>query len=736
MRNYPEAVASPWWHCGASWRRPAETSTMTTTHPCEQPPPAILCYLVMMLAMAIAFLFPISPACAQSDATVTNIRQGFVDLDSRATLTIYGGSGVIGVLNLQEGSSLIVHNSGAILPVVLSHDGAGLQIISSEKYSWAQIGTLNLMGGTTTIKVGEADDRELSVSRVFVEAIESSDDAGLRLSINGQSNVFIGEGASLAESNYDLDPRPVLSLLGELNLTSGTTICVGCDASSSEHSLRVAETGVLEIQNASAVLTAAAGTRIAFEPGAELWFTDPEVLNIDEDNGTVSVDTAALLTSLDIAEAEIEGEILTKFGTSGVFQGTLSKSSEGDLALTFDGIAYHGELRDMITLLYVKRNSLTMPGGIKKIFDENQWDSIEGASRTVVWLGLLSNSNGARERMASLISETSTDLYRHIDSARREGHQILSDDESEERLFKWMQDIPVTLEIKTGEAETNVNVPTDKRSKRERVDFTTISGSLVAGVKDWGLKFGFYGLFSTADSQWLMSYLRTNGETDTVLASVFALKEYDADELLFDISYAESEENVAVTGLSPTYESVGGIKRRIYSAGLMWTHHLFERDFWSLRTVLGLRAVRWEDVDTTLGTTYSRNELQTTEKGSVSGLATAGAILSFGKDFSWSGFNPLVAEYAPRRADVRVAAYATGLTSKSPDVSVSVPGVAGASGTLTADHLARFRWNADVTLGLQFPATRFEVSAGASRAGSRYESYSLGGKFAWTFWGL
>lgn len=66
-------------------------------------------------------------------------------------------------------------------------------------------------------------------------------------------------------------------------------------------------------------------------------------------------------------------------------------------------------------------------------------------------------------------------------------------------------------------------------------------------------------------------------------------------------------------------------------------------------------------------------------------------------------------------------------------MTVTVPGIEGARGTLPVADLPKFQMSADAKIGIQFPQTRVELTGSVMKAGSRHRSHAVGARLSWVF---
>ena len=659
--------------------------------------------------------------------------------------------------------------------------------------------TLLIGGGEAAEAPGGETHAYFGAARVAAGSVTVDPGAELVVELRRGGRMHWGGGAldTASADFYGVDTRHpdagTLCVMGSLETQGSYFITVGeTDRTALDRGLNllVAGNGVLEVDGPAARLATGAGTRTHFDPGAVLWILpgvpktqepddsgdadgsddsdesggsdgdepSPAVLGAaaggpvgsdgsdglggdpagDAGNSAAEIPSEGVLTQIDFSQGVVTGlENLTiRLNESGE-EASFYVNAEGRIVYQTRPPSFDGPFKDLLESLWLNRRELDTPAFWRSLLTLN---SPEGANDAVMLIAGSTALSGTRERMVARDATLSGDLLGMLHSAELRGRvpEPAPEDSLRRRLPEAMTNIPVLIEASTGRSRTRTALPGGVSAQVD-ADETRLAAALVLGRGDW--RFGLRGAFIETDPDasrmmlhgWAPVAFETSSETSSVTG--FARLSSGRTEILADLTWTQSSDKASVF-LVDDFVRAEGVKRTLWSAGVLASHELARWDGWGEWTIsglAGLRGWRWEDVDASWSASGGE-VLRTREKGETGATASAGASLRGGASIPRAvGWPEFVASRLPARVELEASAAAHASSARSGSMRVESPSAPGVAGTLPLEGLERLRLSASVTAAVQFPATRLELGAYFVSAGSAHRAASLSARLSWVF---
>lgn len=631
-------------------------------------------------------------------------------------------------------------------------------------------GVFHAAKGATRVVLGGGDlpedpdasvfgSAKLSVSELLVER-----EASLNIELMRGGRFVVGSSLWEHGTNAEMLPGSqhpdagALVIGDRFVLSENLSIKVGEGLENGiRQNLRVARSGVIELDGPNARLVGGVGTWTHFDLGAILWIF-PEALpelpeevpdepseegesvaSLEDDGlespaqSSLAIQNLDVIESLDFSEGKVTGlENLTVYvGTEGE-TGDLFYGADGKLHILLNTPEYQGRLANLTKAVWLKRKDIFTPQYFRKLF---LYTEPQNTAANLVRVAGSTAAIGTRERMTADMTELSGNLAEAVRTLDLRGRVPVPAprDALMRKVPEVLTSIPVLIDASAGQSRTSVPIPELGLTQTVKSDDTTVRGALVLGHGE--LRFGLYGAFTESDfkKQDEDTELPLSGSSERAVVSLFAEVPKDEHRFILDLTWSEAADQAKVPSAGE-FLHAEGVKRSLWSFGAMSQYALFtnlsHKQFdWTATGLAGLRVWKWDDAEA-LWQAESGDILKTRESGSHAVSATLGVRFEGGINFANRG---LFAEWLPRRIDGSLTAAIHGLQTNSSSMTVRVPGIEDASGTLPVADLPGFRMSADAKAGIQFPQTRVEVTGSVMKAGSRLSAYSVGARLSWLF---
>lgn len=629
--------------------------------------------------------------------------------------------------------------------------------------------------GTTRVILGGGDipdNLEASVfgpARFRVGDLLIDPDAAMRIELLKGGRFIVGssEWSNADQLPGDAHPDAGTLVIGkDFLLADNVAIQVGKGTAKAEGGLRqnllVARDGVIELDGPNAKLTTGEGTWTHFELGSILWIfpeavpqvpdepdeepeVDPDNPSDDgagivpEENDGEDAPREPLIAdrdsveSLDFSKGKVTGlENLTVYVGSEGETGDLYYGADGKLHILIQPPAFEGPLANLTQAVWLKRKDIFTPQYFRKLF---LYTEPEHTASNLVRVAGSTAAIGTRERMTADMTMLSGNLSDAVQTLELEGRVPVPVEEDSilRQIPEVMTSIPVMVDASGGRSRTSVPIPDLGLNQQVTSDDTTIRGAFVLGKG--GIRFGLYGAFTESDFNQHAeeTQLPLTGSSERAIVSVFARVPVHEKLVTMDLTWAEAADKVRVPSAGE-FLHAEGVKRSLWSIGLMTEYPVFgdsssTRVDWAMTGLSGMRVWKWGDAEANWQA-ESGDVLKTRESGGYAVSATLGTRIEGGINFAAKG---IFEAWLPRRIDGSLNAAVHGLASDSASMTVTVPGIEGARGTLPVADLPKFQMSADAKIGIQFPQTRVELTGSVMKAGSRHRLHAVGARLSWVF---
>lgn len=673
--------------------------------------------------------------------------------------------GVPGTLELAAGSRLQLDAAGILTTGRTVTSGADIVVSGTargEAFEDAQqnvlgMSTLKLTQGDTHIRVGGADRFGFATdavipfgrSRVAFEALDMAADARLVVEIGNGGRVHWGADPWTANSDQygDMERHPdagTLMISGAATITPNMYWTVGETATSAwqrGQNLLVVRDGIVELNGTDAKLDFAPGTRVTFEAGAVLWITteSSNTRAANSSNGTLPDE--GVLWQLDLSNAQVMG-----LGNLSILYGEeqqelyFTVNEAGQIAYMLRPPAFEGPFQPILEALWANRKT---PIEFYRNFFVQTSPAVAG--KHLAAIASATTMNGTRERMAAAGVERSMALSDMVRAMELQGSvpQKTNKEDKEgviaRRMPEVLKSVPLFLDVATGRARVRANAPAAGLARRATSDETTVRAGFLLGKGDW--RFGLEGLFMDTDfreSRAGSSLVLTKGSSEMTGVTLFSRYRANDTEWIADVSWLEAVDKVGVPILRESV-TTDDAKRTLWSVGSFLKRTVVgttgaEND-WGLTVFGGMRGWWWRDAKAHWEA-KGGEILCTNEKGGLGVTGTLGTGIEGGQKLRSDWAPNFLAAYLPTRIDggVRAALHAGHFPGGH--MAVSLPTGMGATDVtvdMPIEKSSNFRASADVSLGLQFPETRVELTASTLTAGRRYRAQSLSARLVWRY---
>ena len=680
----------------------------------------------------------------------TTLAGGVLTLDDAAAFEgiDYSGSGeCVGRLVLGPAAELVLRGGAVMTMAGLEATGGLIRVEIRDAADWERPMLLEagdfVVKGDVRIELGgaaaprraaAADDApggeaggEVAATRPAAFSADSvTVTEGARLFVRvSQGGVFTWGRAQGALPRPDLPDEGTLLVAAHARITPRHFLHVGGAAGETEGApnLFVASRGVLELRGEAGSVKTEAGTWTHFDPGAVIWLTSGEA---DEDD----VSDAFRFTQADFSEGRVTGlETVVVRVNSSPREGELHLLEDGTLGVRMNGLVFSGPVGDFMNGIYEARRAVTTPSWYRTLFFASL--TSEAAAESVMKIGSVAAAAGTRGRLAQKTAGLSFELLDVLDAAHLRGStpKRAEADAFVRSMPAVMTNIPVMIEARSGETRTETELPALGAAKTVRTDDTTVQGAFILGYEDW--RVGLFGAFIENDfrADQPSTFLPFTGSSEAAVVSLFAAHPLWGGKLLLDLAWSGATDSLAAPAARDTLRAEG-VKRTLWSAGAAWERTLLSGDAWSVAGRAGLRGWHWETSEAQW-TAVSGTVLKVEESGGGAFSASLGLAARTGFDLPRAG--SILGEWLPTRVEASLWGDFTGMTGARPTLTLSLPEVTHARGTLPGAEPEHFRVSAGGSLAVQFPETRLELSGAALRAGDGVRSHTFSARLVWRF---
>lgn len=695
---------------------------------------------------------------------------GVIHLGEAGKISVEGGSAIHVNSVRSEGGTIEIRATPWIEEEAASESEEPSVIVHQDGLFNAEV--FHAAKGTTRVVLGGGDipdNLEASVfgpARFRVGDLLIDPDAAMRIELLKGGRFVVGLNTPNNADQLPGDAHPdagTLVIGKDFLLADNVAIQVGevdeGRAGSLRQNLLVARDGVIELDGPNAKLTTGEGTWTHFELGSILWIFPEAVPEVPDEEPEENPDDPAgdgsgsapdgndaeetprepliadrdAVESLDFSKGKVTGlENLTVYvGTEGE-TGDLYYGADGKLHILINPPEFQGPLASLTQAVWLKRKDVFTPQYFRKLF---LYTEPEETAANLVRVAGSTAAIGTRERMTADMTMLSGNLSDVVRTLELEGRMpvLVEEDSILRKIPEVMTSIPVMVDASGGRSRTSVPIPDLGMNQQVTSDDTTIRGAFVLGKGD--IRYGLYGAFTESDFNHHAeeSRLPLTGSSERALVSLFASVPVEERRVTMDLTWSEAADKVRVPSAGE-FLHAEGVKRSLWSFGLMTECPLFgdlsgTRFDWAVTGLSGVRVWKWGDAEA-LWQAESGDVLKTRESGGYAVSATLGGRIAGGINFAAKG---IFEDWLPRRIDGSLNAAVHGLTSDSSSMTVTVPGIEGARGTLPVADLPKIQMSADAKIGIQFPQTRVELTGSVMKAGSRHRSHSVGARISWVF---
>lgn len=672
----------------------------------------------------------------------TTLAGGVLTLDDGAAfdgLDLSGSGECVGRLVLGPAAELVLRGGAVMSMAGLEATGGLIRVeirdaADAEKHMLLEAGDF-VVKGDVRIELGAAAPRAaadgmggaVAATRPAAFAADS-----VRVEEGGRLFLRVSEGGVFTWGKAGgLPPRTDQADAGRLQIATDARITnrhflhVGGAATEAAGApnLFVASGAVLELRGEAAGIKTEAGTWTHFDSGAVIWLTSG---NENDDN----VPDAFRLTQVDFTEGRVTGlDTVVVRVNSSLKEGEIHFLEDGSLGVRMNGLVFSGPVGDLMNGIYDARRDVTTPSWYRGLFFASA--TAADAAESVMKIGSVAAAAGTRVRLAQKTAGLSFELLDALDAADLRGSVPKRADENAfvRSMPAVMTNIPVMIEAKSGETRTETDLPALGAANVVRTDDTTVQGAFVLGHGDW--RVGLFGAFIESDfsNDAPSTFLPFTGSSEAAVVSLFAAHPLWEGRLLLDLAWSEATDSLSAPAARDTLRAEG-VKRTLWSAGAAWERTLFAGDAWSVVGRVGLRGWHWEDSEAQW-TAVSGTVLKVEEPGGDAFSASLGLAARTG--FNLPRVGGFLGDWLPTRVEASLWGDLTGMTGSRPTLTLSLPEVTDARGSLPGAAPEHFRMSAGGSVAVQFPETRLELSGAALRAGGGIRSHMLSARLVWRF---